>query len=309
MPHWSQPNLHTPAMNTFNSAGHSALGRAHHEVTNDPDVKEHKRKRAEEAGMEPKGEGNTPATGTKQLGFVEKYVPRNFPDKFVIKERYCSTYAMRAVQQAAGVPTLSYIVFNTNSNFAMQSAFTNITVNPTAAGHQPNQRDNWAAQFGYYRVEQLKYRITVSNIAGQAFIFTGYTNSVAVSDVVVTLMRTQQITDISGTNQESLWEQKEADNVYLQSRNPGSTKTMHTFNGDINPEDYDIDPITTAADETWTAVGSNPATARLLSLSIAPAFPSNTTALLPEVVVLAFIEFEQTVQYAGYKPALRQTTS
>lgn len=273
-------------------------------------VSSDERKKAhEEAGMEPKGEGNTPATGTKQMGYIAKYVPRNFPDKIVIGHRYCSTYDLRSIQQAATVPTKSYVVFNTNSTNNVQNTLVSGAVNPTNGAHQPNQRDNWSAQFGYYRVEEFRIKISASNVSSFTSNEPGITNTIYVTDGILSFQKTQQITDVSTGLQENLWEQKQVHNEYIQGRSAGAQKTYIEYSTTISPEDYDMDPVTTAGDETWTAYGSDPTQPRLFAISLFPAFPSNTVAELPEVAVILFVEIELIVQWAGYKPALRQAAS
>lgn len=272
-----------------------------------------KRKHTEEHGMESVTHGNTPATGTGQANYIEKYVPVNFPDKFTVKEKWCDSYVLRTTGVAASTPSSGYIIWNINSINPYSSSANSKNINAFAT-HRPNQYNNWAAQYGYYRVENFEYKIHCSNMENAQFIETTtpspgtFVGATAQSDVILTLMPTQTDSDLS-TIQNQLWEQKEANNVYLQGRSPGSSKTFHTFHGNLCSEDYDIDPLTTAADETWTAVGSNPATAKRLTLTATVASPYNTVALLPEAGVLVFVEFYITIQYAGYKPTLRQAIS
>lgn len=272
-----------------------------------------KRKLNEEHGMESVEHGNTPATGTGQAHYIEKYVPVNFPDKFTVKEKWCDAYVLRTTGVAASTPSSGYIIWNINSINPYSSSSDSKNINAFAT-HRFNQYNNWSAQYGYYRVENFEYKITCSNMENAQFIETStpspgaFVGATAQSDVILTLMPTQTDSDLS-TIQNQLWEQKEAHNVYLQGRSPGSQKTLHTFHGNLCSEDYDIDPLTTAADETWTAVGSNPSTVKRLTLTATVASPYNTAALLPEAGVLVFVEFYVTVQYAGYKPTLRQAIS
>lgn len=282
---------------------HDRATMAHKRARHEPDV------HAE--GMEPEGHGNAPATGTHLGGFVEKFVPVNFPDKFTVKEKYCSAYMMRSTGVAGTTPTQAYIVMNTNSNYAPINSTTNSLAIPNGA-HQPNQRDNWAAQYGYYRVTDFEYKISCSNVSNVQFTETAgvtFVNPIVVSDAILTLQKTQTISDITSTTQETLWEQKQCHNVFLQARSPGSVKTYHEFTGHIKSEEFDMDPLQTAADETWTVVGASPATNKLLALSMVVLAPETTVALLPEAGVLVFIEIVQTVQYAGYSPSLRHTMS
>lgn len=294
---------------------------AHNSIVQEPSMHSHKRHCSTHAepsahaeGTEPEGHGNAPATGTHIGGFVEKYVPVNFPDKFTVKERYCDSWVMRSTANAASNPSRAYIIWNTNNCFLPLNASLFAKQNLT---HRPNQRANWAAQFGYYRVVDFTYKITVTNIsAGTGFIETAsppgtFVNPVYVNDCIMTLQKVQIATDVNSSTveQESQWEQKTSHNEYLQSRSPGSLKTIHVFTGDVKSEDFDMDPVTTAADETWTAVGISPNTTKLLGLSCNIVSPYNTAALLAEVGVQVFAEFTYTVQYAGYLPGLRQVTS
>lgn len=273
-----------------------------------------KRKHNEEHGMEGVTHGNTPATGTGQAHYIEKYVPVDFPNKFTVKQKWSNSYILRATATAGSTPTKAYVIFRANSINPYASSTNSIALDAFGT-HRQNQYNNWAAQYGYYRVENLEYRICVSNLENAQFIETAtpspgtFVGATAQSDAIVTFLPTQLDADISGPLNYGHWEQKEAQNVYLQARAPGSSKTFHTFHGNICPEDYDIDPLTTAADETWTAVGSDPSTARRFGVIVNLASPYNTAALLPEVGVLVWVEFYYTIQYAGYKVALRDATS
>lgn len=273
-----------------------------------------KRAKKEAHGMEPEGHGNAPATGTHLAGYIEKYVPVNFPDKFTVKQKYTNSCIMRNTNSNAVGPTIVYSVINTNSIFQVLASSSGV-LQSLPNSHKQNQHDNWTAQYGYYRVTEMEYKITCTNVSN--FTATGagitppgaFTNAIELADAVVTLLPTQNITDLNLGYIEEIWEQKQAHNVVLQARSPGATNTIHCFQGTICPEDYDIDPVTTAGDETWTAVGANPSQGRYLGLSVTPLLPYQTTGTLPEVGIAVLWECEYTVQYAGYKPALRQAVS
>lgn len=261
--------------------------------------------------VEPHGHGNTPATGTELAGFIPKYVPVNFPDKLTVKLKYADSYVFRSAATAGTKAVPFYATWRTNSIFQVEAGSSGAL---SFGAHQPNQRDNWAAQYGYYRVTNLQYSIKCQNLMNNAFVETAnppgaFTGQVNVSDAIVTLAKTQTFSDIQSTAASAKWEQKISDNILLGARAGGSVTSYHHYHGHVKPEDYDMDPNTTAADETWTAVGVSPSQNRWLILSGEPAVPFTTAALLPEIGVLAFIEFEFTVQFAGYIPALRQTQS
>lgn len=261
--------------------------------------------------VEPRGHGNTPATGTELAGFIPKYLPVNFPDKFTVKQKYVDSFIFRSAATAGVAAVPFYLTLRTNSTFAIQAG---IGGGLGFGAHQPNQRDNWAAQYGYYRVTNLSYSFKCQNVSSATFVETAnppgaFTNAISVSDAVITLAKTQTFSDIQSTASYAKWEQKISDNVVLGARAPGCTTSFHEFKGHVTPEDYDMDPVTTAADETWTAVGVSPSQNRWLILSGEPQLPYTTTALLPEIAVAVFMTLEFTVQYAGYLPALRQVPS
>lgn len=273
-----------------------------------------KRKKREEHGMEPSGHGNTPATGTEQAGYIQKYVPCNYPDKLTLKSKMIQTGVLYGNGGATN-PTWSYIAINTNSmktflknSFGYISTQGNIT--------QPNQFTQWNGIYGYYRVQQMEYRITFENVASTLTV-TPTTTTLAQygNSAIVGTLPTQTQSDLTSpsaaTNVGYLkaWEQKQAKIHYLPGHNVGSSGTITHMSGCISPEDYDIDPLTTAADETWTAIGSDPATPRLLGVFASAAVPWNTgnadKTNLHAVQVL--IECIYTYQLAGYYPSLRQT--
>lgn len=279
-------------------------------VNKDEDVAAHKRARKEAKGMEPTGHGNAPATGTHLEGFVDRYLPCNFPDKLTLKQKYCNTHVIRNVATAGTLAGAQYILFNTNSLFSVFGT-TGQVINGFSTGHQPNQRDNWTSQYGYYRVVEFEYKLHCVNVTTLTTVQTAtpaFANAIVNGDAILTLMKTQQVTDFSSTSNAALWEQKLAHNHVLPAR-VGNGNPSHTFHGTVCPEDYDIDPVTTAGDETWTAIGSNPSQSRFLGLSVAPLLPYVTAGTLPEVGVAVFVEIVMTVQYAGYLPSLRQAIS
>lgn len=317
---YPQPRIGTPAHPHFltsrsamETSPYTAISGHAGRVNADPDVSAHKRQRKEEAGMEPKGHGNAPATGTHLAGYVEKYVPRNFPDKFVLKQRWVGSFVVRNAPTAGTPAPVQYILFNTNSIRQMYGATSGVLCD-RASTTRPNQYTNWSAQFGYYRVTEFDYKLTCTNLCNAFQIQTAsppgaFTTSVASSDALLTLMKTQAATDFSQCQQEELWEQKLAHNVVLTQRAGGTTASQHVFSGTVCPEDYDIDPVTTAGDETWTVVTANPTQARYIGLSVQPLTSYSTAGLLPEVGVSVFAELQVTVQYGGYLPALRQAIS
>lgn len=286
--------------------------------TNDQDMQQmrgDKRKHGEEHGMEPHGHGNTPATGTVQQNYVEKYVPRSFSDKTVLKLRWVNAYNVANIGTATTV-TPSYFIWNTNSMVNVEPGASSHFTSMYPSNHHPSQFSNtWSLLYGYYRVECMDYTITVANTYQKLVTPSGGIPEEN-ADLIVTLLPTQNANDITVTTVSATqyptnqWEQKQSHNIYLQSRSPGATRTMHTFRGCINPEDFDIDPLTTASDETWTAVASNPSTARYLGITMInpTVYNTGTANLASGHSATVFVDFEFTVQFAGYKPALREAT-
>lgn len=295
---------------TENMSGHgeSAVMR-HDEQRGD------KRKRTEEHGMEPRGHGNTPATGLEQKHLIEKYLPVNYPNKMGLKLRYCQAAYGRSITTAAGMATPWYQTVTINNAFAPWGSQSGVS-SGAAGGHQPNQRDNWAAQYGYYRVQSLDYQITVINTSQNTATPTQpgtFTNPQSIQDAIITVQKTLNLNDTQSVNSSAKWENKLSHNVILCSANKygGShgVTNSHIFRGTVNPEDYDMDVTTTAQDETWTAVGSNPVVGRYLILSGEPLNPTNTAGQLPEIGITFFVDLTFSIQFAGYLPGLRQTPS
>lgn len=282
-----------------------------------------KRKRTEEGtcggnphtGMEPHGHGNTPATGLKQDNYIEKYVPVNFPNKQVLKLRYCQSALARSTAVVSSTPDPFYQVITSNNIFGPWGTSHNISVGASPS-HQPNQRDFWATAYGFYRVEALDYEITVINCTQVTQTFTTpgtFVNAINAGDAVITLQKSLALGDTTATNNYAKWEQKVSNNVVLCSVGKHASShgisNSHVFRGTLNPEDFDMDVTTTAQDETWTAIGSNPAVPRYLMLSGEPLNPTNTVALLPEIGCTILFNLTFTVQFAGYNTSLRQTPS
>lgn len=309
IPHKGASLSDLPSTSSMEDPGGFTMGHESRNVRGEGRIQ--KRKKREEHGMEPVGYGNTPATGTEQHGYVEKYVPYNFPNHITLKLRYCNAYYMRSAATVGTAATPAYFAIRTNSVFAPESGLTAGTL--VGYTHQPNQRDNWAAQYGYYRVENMEYKFTCKNTANNNTLTTAnppgaFIGNQAIQDAVVTIGKTMTSTDYTGTQQVAMWEQKSSANHVI----PGAVTSSYAFRifeGSINPEDFDLDISTTAADETWTAVASNPSINRYLFFCIQPLNPTTTVALLPEVGMNVFMELVFTVQFAGYLPGLRQTPS
>jgi hypothetical protein len=267
-----------------------------------------KRKHHEEHHMEPHGHGNVPAAGLEQKGFLPKYVPVDYPTQIVLKLRYCQTYQLRSVATAATAAVPCYQAWKTNDIFAPESGNSGVV---SGGAHQPNQRDNWAAQYGFYRVEQFHYKIKVINTASATVNgAVAFTAGQSANDAVVTTMKTINTSDYTNTQQQSMWEQKFSHNKVCQSSNGGKGHSnLITFRGCINPEDYDIDVETTASDSTWTAVGVSPGKPRYFALCGQPLNPTTTAAQLPEIGLNVFVEFTYIVTFAQYNASLRQIPS
>ena len=289
--------------------GVAQMMRMHHE-----EYRGSKRKKQEEHGMEPSGHGNTPAGGTSQAHYIEKYVPVGFPTKLVLKLKYTDQVQMRSIGVAGATPNTSFVIYNTNSLTPLKSTSTNaLSVN--SGGHHLNQSANWIAQYNYYRIENCEYKITCYATANAAVSTTQnppgtFVSAQQIDDCVVTLGKTMQLTDYNSTSPQAVWEQKSSNNQTLGSV-LGGKKNSCVFEGTVNAEDYDVDVSTTAQDETWTVTTgyASPSVGRYMALVLAPLCPNNTAGQLPEVGLNVFVEMTYTVCFAGYKTSLRQAVS
>jgi len=255
---------------------------------------------------------NTPATGTLEKPVIPRYLPVNFPTQHVIKQRFCEAFMMRSITTAAGTAAPAYVIFNTNSTFGMLNAAAGMFSNAGAnvfTHNQPNQRDNWAAQYQTYRVDQFDYNITFVNTSTGNPILTApaFVNGQAINDVIITTMKTLTATDITACRGSQLWEQKHNNQIICESAGKGISKKI--ISGSIRPEEFEVDSAVPGQDTMWTAVGASPAITRLYGIMIEPLNPTNTVALLPEVGVNVFVEITLHVHYTSYSATLRQAIS
>lgn len=255
---------------------------------------------------------NTPSMGTLLKPVIPKYLPVNFPTQMPIKLKFCDSIMMRSITTAAGSAAPAYVIFNTNSIFAVMASASGMVSNAGAnvlSHNQPNQRDNWSAQYSTYRVDQFDYKLTCCNTSTGNITLTApaFVNAQSINDAVVTTLKTLTNTDVTNCRGAQLWEQKHTTQTIIETAGKG--RSIREITGSIRPEDFGIDTATPGQDPLWTAVGASPTITRLFGLMLEPLNPTNTVALLPEVGMNVHLEFTYHVHYGTYNTALRQAIS
>ena len=239
--------------------------------------------------------------GAKQVGQGHQVtVPRNVPhlynNNYTVRLSYCEGKAFNV---------------SMHGGYSVQSYMMNTIYDPdvTGTGHQPILRDLWASQYDYYAVLACDYEVEFYNCSREPVTYTGVgTNAQLVGGVTVTMLPTTNNTDVTTAGNGYQYPSGEMKN--------GQTKPLWpdrsiTFSGTLTPGDFIVDAKDQDTDNTWTAVGSNPAVPRYLGFvlnsitnSAIPGVNETPYALIEAVVTLHY-----TVQFTQLNQTLRAATS
>lgn len=180
-------------------------------------------------------------------------IPHLYNNNFTVNLTYADNYQLTV--KCDGTDSDSYL-------WRMNSIY---DPDYTGAGHQPNQRDLWAAMYSYYTVLACDYKIKMYNASVDTLTFTeGGSSSQRMGSLNVNCMATTNTSDFTGTYLFPMGEMKNVRTKFLPPE--GTAK----FQGVLTPGDFIMDGKDADTDTTWTAVGSNPAVDRYLGIHVTP---------------------------------------
>lgn len=167
----------------------------------------------------------------------------------------------------------------------------------SGTGHQPYQRDTWANMYAYYAVIKCDYEFSITNTNPKDSTDqnTGgaYTNS---NWVLATRRITTQpgLLTTASASTDDMFEEKYAENLVIP---PGETRT---FKGSLTQGDFIKNVVDEDTDNTWVAVGSNPAVDRVLGINLQRMFPASTGESKTTINIMTHTKLVYTVQFADY---------
>lgn len=242
-------------------------------------------------------------SGPEQVGNgLDVTVPRNVPhlynNNYTVKLTYADNFKHDiAINGSASIAQ----VFRMNSIF---------DPDVTGTGHQPVMRDLWASQYDYYTVIQADYKLRFYNASFDSITYTAVgTSAQRPSCVNVThVMGTTNSADITTPANGFIYPQAEMKNTVTEFLTP---EGYIEFKGSLTQGDFIVDAKDADSDNTWVAVGSNPAVPRFFGYILSPGFWTTFTGgsetLYACIQVQVIIDY--TVQFTQMNQALRSISS
>lgn len=254
------------------------------------------------------GESRTSSTqtsaakeGAKQVGQgLQVTVPRNIP------HAYNNNFTVRLTYSDCVNLTFSAAAGSASRTLSMNSIY---DPDYSGAGHQPHMRDLWASQYDYYAVLSATYHIEAYNCADDMI---GYTtvgaNTQKVCGCIATVIPTTSTSDIANATNGLPFPSVEMKNTRSKWLLPDRSIV---FEGTLTPGDFIVDAKNQNSDNTWTAVGSNPAVQRYLGII----FNSNNSTSFggatepPFTNIQLWYTIDYDVQFTQLNASLRGATS
>jgi len=244
-----------------------------------------KRQRAAEEGAEQAGQG------------LQVTVPRNIPhcynNNFTVRLTYADT-----LQHSFNYGANAIQIFRSNSIY--DPDYTN-------TGHQPYFRDLWASQYDYYTVLSCEYELQLYNGTVDSMTWTAVgTSTQRFGCASVSLLRTTNVNDFVSSS--ALYPIAEMKNVTTKFFPP---EDVVSFSGTVTPGDFVVDAKDSDSDNTWVAVGSNPAVPRFIGYVLT----SNQQSALvgqsetPWITAWVQVKLHYTVQFTQVNPSIREVPS
>jgi hypothetical protein len=242
------------------------------------------------------------ADGAREAGQGrEVTVPRNIPHLFNDAHTVRLTFAQNNTH-----------VLNQDGTAVQQifSPFSIYDPDVTGTGHQPLCRDLWASQYDYYTVLACEYQIKIYVADSSSTTWTAVTpHGQQVGCINATFMKSSNGNDFnSAAGTGLIYPGAEMKNTITEFLPPDS---MATFKGTVTPGDFVLDMIEQDSDRTWTAVGSNPSSTRLIGYVLSTAQATALAGVTPDPFTTIFTQviLNYDVQFVQMNQALRATSS
>lgn len=241
--------------------------------------------------------------GAEQVGqglevSIPKNVPHLFNNNYTVKLTYADNFFHNLAQN--GTASASQ-VFRMNSIFDPDF---------TGTGHQPILRDLWASQYDYYTVLQCDYSIRLYNGHAEAVTFTSVgTNAQKVGCVnVVHFLGSTNSSDMSAAANGMIYPAAEMKNTTTSFLIPDDYLELK---GSLTQGDFIVDAKDADSDNTWVAVGSNPAIPRFFGYVISPAVWVALGGVneAPYSTIQVQVVIDYTVQFTQMNQSLRSVSS
>lgn len=230
-------------------------------------------------------------TGTDVL-IPSRPIPTSYDNRFTVKLKYADTMWLQHSHTATA-----------NQRFALNDIW---DPDVTGIGHQPYQRDNWAALYALYNVLETHVKLTFYNMNDVGF--TSTTTPVGVR--LPSIISISPYTNTTALSSAPLFPRLEMKNEsHFMLAPEASYIYEHTFNND----DFQMSGIDADNDRTWTSVGSSPSLRKGIDILTMSGYPPAIAGVSPAGAahhnICMLVELEYTVQFIDYTNALRTSSS
>lgn len=219
-------------------------------------------------------------------------IPTSYDNRFTIKLKYADTMWIQHAHTATGI-----------QRFALNDLW---DPDVTGVGHQPYQRDNWAAMYNLYSVLETHVKLSFYNMTDVGF--TSTTTPVAVR--LPAVVSISPFTNVSAISNGPIFPRLEMKNESHFMLAPEST---YIYEETFNSNDFQMTGIDADNDRTWTVIGSSPTLRKQIDITTMSGYPPAIAGVTPaggaQVNILMLAELEYTVQFIDYTNALRTSSS
>lgn len=260
----------------------------------DPERRETRsqRKRKATGSLEGTNASNVMQGNGTDVMIPSRPIPTSFDNRYTVKLKYADTIWLQHAHTATG-----------NQRYALNDIW---DPDVTGIGHQPYQRDNWAALYALYSVLETHVKLTFYNMVDTGF--TSSTTPVAVRlPTIVSLSPYSNVSALSSSAIFPRLEMKDESHFML------APEASFVYEKIFNQDDFNVSISDADNERTWTSVGSSPSVRKGLDILTMSGYPAAIAGVAPtgaaQCNTLMLIELTYTVQFIEYTNALRTSSS
>lgn len=216
---------------------------------------------------------------------IPRGVATNYMDYVTINHKYFddATVACNATDAMKWHTFKPFSMFDVDNSNSLRNS------------HQPNQRDNFAAMYDYYRVLSCTIKITMSNLETS-------TNNI-IKAVTLRTKNTSDFTTVTGGFGRVAEMKRASPAIYML----GGDDNVHQYEYTLTPDMFQDDISLDQSEETWTPVAADPAVPRYFGIGYV-AQPSAGQTFNTNLFYCA-VEITLECQWRQYSQTLRVAQS
>lgn len=219
-------------------------------------------------------------------------IPTSFDNRYTVKLKYVDTLWLQHANTTVG-----------NHRFALNDLW---DPDVTSVGHQPYQRDNWAAMYSFYSVLETNVKLSFYNMNVDGFTSTSTVPAIRLP----TIISISPYSNTGALSTTAIFPRLEMKN---QSHFMLAPEASFVYEKVFNQDDYNVSITDADNDRTWTAVGSSPTLRKGLDILTMSTWPPTIAGLTPangaQANTMILVELTYTVQFIEYTNALRISSS